>query len=76
MFSLDEADYKFNHIILYLIIKWMFWGLSDDPDYFPVNDYAYPPLSNRSTLTHLIFISYLVFRVCLDLVLLSHPTPK
>ncbi|KAL7144051.1 hypothetical protein ABFS83_08G232600, partial [Erythranthe nasuta] len=39
-------------------------ALAGDPGCFPLDDEAYPPSS------------YLVFRVCLDLVPLSRPAPK
>ncbi|KAG6467616.1 hypothetical protein ZIOFF_028433 [Zingiber officinale] len=53
-------------------------ALAGDPGCFPLDDEAYPPSSHWPTLIPLIFFggSYLVFRVCLDLVPLSRPAPK
>nr|GLL16984.1 hypothetical protein DCAR_001525 [Ipomoea trifida] len=44
-------------------------ALAGDPGCFPLDDGAYPPSSHWPTLTPVILGSYLVFRVCLDLVL-------
>uniref|UniRef100_A0A2N9I3M4 Uncharacterized protein n=1 Tax=Fagus sylvatica TaxID=28930 RepID=A0A2N9I3M4_FAGSY len=52
------------------------WALAGDPGCFPLDDEAYPPSSHWPTLTPVILRSYLVFRVCLDLVPLSRPAPK
>ena len=51
-------------------------ALAGDPGCFPLDDGAYPPSSHWPTLTPVILRSYLVFRVCLDLVPLSRPAPK
>uniref|UniRef100_A0A2N9I5R1 Uncharacterized protein n=1 Tax=Fagus sylvatica TaxID=28930 RepID=A0A2N9I5R1_FAGSY len=51
-------------------------ALAGDPGCFPLDDEAYPPSSHWPTLTPVILRSYLVFRVCLDLVPLSRPAPK
>ncbi|XLU64166.1 hypothetical protein S245_023375, partial [Arachis hypogaea] len=51
-------------------------ALAGDPGCFPLDDEAYPPSSHWPTLTLVILRSYLVFRVCLDLVPLSRPAPK
>uniref|UniRef100_I1QKX6 Uncharacterized protein n=1 Tax=Oryza glaberrima TaxID=4538 RepID=I1QKX6_ORYGL len=51
-------------------------ALAGDPGCFPLDDEAYPPSSHWPTLTPVIFGSYLVFRVCLDLVPLAQPAPK
>lgn len=51
-------------------------ALAGDPGCFPLDDGAYPPSSHWPTLTPVILGSYLVFRVCLDLVPLSRPAPK
>ncbi|KAL8263025.1 hypothetical protein R6Q59_024374 [Mikania micrantha] len=51
-------------------------ALAGDPGCFPLDDEAYPLSSHWPTLTPVILRSYLVFRVCLDLVPLSRPTPK
>ena len=52
------------------------WSLAGDPDRFPLDDEAYPLSSHWLTLTHVILRSYLVFRVCLDLIPLLRPAPK
>ncbi|XP_024317467.1 uncharacterized protein LOC112271745 [Brachypodium distachyon] len=46
------------------------------PGCFPLDDEAYPPSSHWPTLTPVILGSYLVFRVCLDLVPLAQPALK
>lgn len=51
-------------------------ALAGDPGCFPLDDEAYPPSSHWPTLTSVILGSYLVFRVCFDLVPLSRPAPK
>nr|GMD09115.1 F-box/LRR-repeat protein [Ipomoea batatas] len=51
-------------------------ALAGDPGCFPLDDGAYPPSSHWPTLTPVILGSYLVFRVCLDLVPLSRPAPN
>ncbi|KAK8985154.1 hypothetical protein V6N11_011993 [Hibiscus sabdariffa] len=51
-------------------------ALAGDPGCFPLDDEAYPPSSHWPTSTPVILRSYLVFRVCLDLVPLSWPAPK
>ncbi|KAA0058983.1 putative endo-1,3(4)-beta-glucanase 2 [Cucumis melo var. makuwa] len=51
-------------------------ALAGDPGCFPLDDEAYPSLSHSPTLTLVILRSYLIFRVCLNLVLLSLPAPK
>ncbi|KAL7116751.1 hypothetical protein ACP275_03G024500 [Erythranthe tilingii] len=51
-------------------------ALAGDPGCFPLDDEAYPPSSHWPTLTPVILRSYLVFRVCLDLVPLSRAAPK
>ena len=50
--------------------------LAGDLGCSPLDDEAYPPSSHWPTLTPVILRSYLVFRVCLDLVPLSRPAPK
>ena len=51
-------------------------ALAGDLGCFPLDDEAYPPLCHWPTLTLVILRSYLVFRVCLDLVPLSWLAPK
>ncbi|KAJ7941392.1 Photosystem II CP47 reaction center protein [Quillaja saponaria] len=52
-------------------------ALAGDSGLFPSRRWkAYPPSSHWPTLTPVILRSYLVFRVCLDLVPLSRPAPK
>ncbi|PWA66907.1 hypothetical protein CTI12_AA323580 [Artemisia annua] len=51
-------------------------NIAGDSGCFPLDDEAYPPSSHWPTLTPVILRSYLVFRVCLDLVPLSRPAPK
>ncbi|PPD75959.1 hypothetical protein GOBAR_DD27109 [Gossypium barbadense] len=43
---------------------------------FPLNDETYSPSSHGPTSTAVILRSYLIFRVCLNLVLLLWPAPK
>ncbi|MBA0798652.1 hypothetical protein Gohar_009222, partial [Gossypium harknessii] len=50
--------------------------LAGDPGCFPLDDEAYPSSYHWLTLTSVILRTYLVFRVFLDLVLLSQPAPK
>ena len=45
-------------------------------DCFLLDDEAYPPSSYGPTLTPVILRSYLISRVCLDLVPLLRPAPK
>ncbi|TYI30076.1 hypothetical protein ES332_A05G359600v1 [Gossypium tomentosum] len=51
-------------------------ALAGDPGCFPLDGEAYPPSSHWPTSTLVILRSYLVLKVCLDLVPLSWPAPK
>ncbi|KAJ7942008.1 Photosystem II CP47 reaction center protein [Quillaja saponaria] len=64
------------HPYLPLSLSGHLGALAGDPGCFPLDDEAYPPSSHWPTLTPVILRSYLVFRVCLDLVPLSRPAPK
>ena len=58
------------------ITEWLFRGLSWDPGCFPLDDKDYSPSSHWLTLTSIILRSYLVFRVCLNLVPFLRPALK